>query len=182
MRGDKEKNILFMINIIQTKLLKMNQLIHIIFVIFGLWTKYICSAEDLYMQIIAPERGAITKTLENEIRGAVRQVNERRTRDKNNRIVINPMARAGIKLYGDIQFVDTGNPTPQELLDIFCDKIFANNASVISVISYDELTSQSNDYVINIAKHLGYPVISWDPLYPGALEVHILQHTSLLLI
>ena len=129
----------------------MDQLIHIIFVSFGFWTAYRCAAEDLYMQIIAPERGAITKSLENEIRDGLRKVNERRTRDKNNRIVINPMTRAGIRLGGDIQFVDTSNPTPQELLDIFCDKIFANNASVISVISYDELTSQSNDYIINIA-------------------------------
>ena len=149
----------------------MDQLLHIIFVLFGLWTAYRCAAEDLYMQIIAPERGSITKSLENELRGAVRKANERRARGRNNRIVINPMTRAGIRLGGDIQFVDSSNPTPQELLDIFCDKIFANNASVISVISYDELTSQFNDYVINIAEHLGYPVISWDPLYPGALEV-----------
>ena len=155
------------------ELLKMNRLIHIIFAIFGFWMAYMCAAEDLYMQIIAPERGGIARSLESEVRGVVRKVNERRTRDKNNRIVINPMARAGIRLGGDIQFVYTSNPTPQELLDVFCDKIFYNNASVISVISYDELTSQSNDYVINIAKHLGYPVISWDPLFPGALEVCI---------
>lgn len=121
------------------------------------------------MQIIAPERSSMATQLETEVRRAISQANSRT-------IPRNPLTLAGLRLYGDIQFVDSSNPTPQELLNIFCDKIFANNASVISAISYDELTSQSNDYVMNIARKLGYPVISWDPLYPGALEVSICMH------
>ena len=140
----------------------------IVFLLIEVLMLYRCLADDLYMQIIAPERDAISTALNSAVKRATFEANRRTSRPRN------PLTMAGLRLNGDIEFVDSANPTPQELLDLFCDKIFTNNASLITSISYDELTSQSNSYVMNIARHLGYPVISWNPLYEGALEVRII--------
>ena len=135
------------------------------FLFIGFTRIYRCLSEDLYMQIIAPARSTTSTGLTTAVRTALSEANRRSFRPRN------PLTYARLTLQADVHFINAENPTPNELLDLFCDKIFANNASLITMISYSELTSQSNDYVLNLAKYLRYPVISWDPLYPGGLEV-----------
>ena len=143
---------------------------YISIIFLGLLQIYRNLAEDLYMQIIAPERSSTATRLSTAVRTSVIAANRRSYRPRN------PLTFARLTLRADLQFINSENPTPDELLELFCDKVFDNNASVITMISYSELTSQANDYVLNLAKYLGYPVLSWDPLYPGGIEVCTLPY------
>ena len=65
----------------------------------------------------------------------------------------------------------TQTQTPTEILNLFCTEIFVKQVNTMLVFNYGTGVESSNDYIQKLAEHLGYPVISWDPQYPGALEV-----------
>mgnify|MGYP000007602886 FL=1 len=70
-----------------------------------------------------------------------------------------------------LNFTDT--QTPDEILGIFCKEIFTKSVNTIVNLNYGVGTTSSNNYIMQLASHLGYPVISWDPHYPGALQVRL---------
>ena len=119
---------------------------------------HVSLAAGLYMQIVAPYRQ--TK-LDSAISNGLRDANGWRS----------PIRRAGYSMEADVKLIDNVAPTPEEIYTLFCDDVFYNNASVIMVLNYDSGTSQATEYITKSAVRLGYPVISWDPFYPGALEV-----------
>ena len=65
----------------------------------------------------------------------------------------------------------THSETPAEILTLFCSEVFARHVNTIMSLNYGSGTVASNDYIMQLADNLGYPVISWDPHYPGALQV-----------
>ena len=77
-----------------------------------------------------------------------------------------------LDIFPDITFTSDEKPTPDEILNLFCDTIFAMNVSVLMNINIQESTAFS-DYILSLAQRLGYPVISWNPLYRGTMEVSI---------
>ena len=66
----------------------------------------------------------------------------------------------------------TQSETPTEILTLYCTEIFARHVNTILSINYGSGTVAANDYIMQLADTLGYPVISWDPQYPGALQVN----------
>ena len=67
----------------------------------------------------------------------------------------------------------THSETPTEILTLFCSEVFARHVNTIVSLNHGSGTVASNDYIMQLAANLGYPVISWDPHYPGALQVRI---------
>ena len=122
-----------------------NSLLLITVILLSFWTMTLAR---YHMTIIAPERGST----ENDLRQAMASAS--------NRFVSS-----------SISFIDKNNPTPNQTIEVFCDEVFKNNASVIFSINYEQETSRASDFIVDIASRLGYPVISWDPFYQGALEV-----------
>lgn len=70
-----------------------------------------------------------------------------------------------------LNFTDT--QAPAEILGIFCKEIFTKSVNIIVNLNYGIDTTSSNNYIMQLASFLGYPVISWDPHYPGALQVKL---------
>lgn len=68
----------------------------------------------------------------------------------------------------------TQTESPSEILSLFCSQIFQKPVNTILSLNYGSGSASSNSYILQLANHLGYPVISWDPHYPGALQVCIL--------
>ena len=68
-----------------------------------------------------------------------------------------------------LNFTETASPS--EILSLFCTGIFTKNVNTITLIKYAMASTSSYNYIMQLAQHLGYPVISWDPNYPGALQV-----------
>lgn len=73
----------------------------------------------------------------------------------------------------DYHFEMMKNYSPREILDIFCLKIFPKHTNTILYLKSNngKIIQSSRDVIMDIAKSVGYPVISWDPEFPGALEV-----------
>ena len=68
----------------------------------------------------------------------------------------------------------TQSETPAEILTLFCSEVFVRHVNAILSFNYGSGSVSANDYIMQLAETLGYPVISWDPQYPGALQVSIL--------
>lgn len=79
-----------------------------------------------------------------------------------------------------LNFTDT--QTPEEILRIFCKEIFAKPVNTIVNLNYGTDTTSSYNYIMQLADHLGYPVISWDPNYPGALQVRAYSYYNTVLV
>ena len=63
---------------------------------------------------------------------------------------------------------------PRKVLDLFCDSIFPEKMNTILYLKLNPKTRiPTEDYIVEIATMLGYPVISWDPEFPGALQVRL---------
>lgn len=65
----------------------------------------------------------------------------------------------------------TQSETPAEILTLFCSEIFSRHVNTIVSFNYGSGSVAANDYILQLADNLGYPVISWDPQFPGALQV-----------
>jgi hypothetical protein len=65
----------------------------------------------------------------------------------------------------------TKTESPSEILSLFCNEVFTKPVNTILSLNHGAGTEASNNYILKLADHLGYPVISWDPHYPGALQV-----------
>jgi len=63
--------------------------------------------------------------------------------------------------------------TPKEILNVFCDRLFPSHVNTILYIKSKQgsLGESSRDFILDITKYIGFPVISWDPDFPGALQV-----------
>lgn len=61
--------------------------------------------------------------------------------------------------------------SPSEVLSLFCNQIFNRNVNTIVALNHGPVRASTNSYILQLADTLGYPVISWDPHYPGALQV-----------
>lgn len=118
-------------------------------------------AVELHMQIVAPERDTQigTNSAINRGKSIANRDLSRRARDE------------GIYLETSIFYMDKLNPSPGSLTELFCNETFVKNSSVLMSINYNKYTSVATEYIINVALEMGYPVISWDPFYTGALEV-----------
>jgi len=103
------------------------------------------------LQIVAPDRQATVKDLGTAMRKAEQEVRYR--------------------VSADIFYISNQNPNPEEVVTFFCDALFENNASVILSLNYETYTSRATNYIVDMASKLGYPVISWDPVYEGSLSV-----------
>ncbi|XP_045213754.2 glutamate receptor ionotropic, NMDA 2B-like [Mercenaria mercenaria] len=64
----------------------------------------------------------------------------------------------------------TQSESPAEILSLYCNQIFKKPVNTILSLNHGSGTESSNNYILQLADHLGYPVISWDPHYPGALQ------------
>lgn len=63
--------------------------------------------------------------------------------------------------------------SPDEILQIFNKTIMEEKVNTAIYIQYkeDDKALASADYTISLLEELGVPVLSWDPKYPGSLEV-----------
>lgn len=64
--------------------------------------------------------------------------------------------------------------TPREILDAFCKGVLAKRAVTILNINNPlgmKRRTSSNQYILEIANHLGIPVISWDTEFTGTSQV-----------
>ncbi|KAL4240266.1 Glutamate receptor ionotropic [Mactra antiquata] len=67
------------------------------------------------------------------------------------------------------KFIETQSPS--EILSTFCNEIFQRHVNTLLCLNHGFGTEASNNYILQLAENVGYPVISWDPHYPGALQV-----------
>ena len=67
----------------------------------------------------------------------------------------------------------TQSETPAEILTLYCSEVFVRHVNAILSFNYGSGSVAANDYIMQLADNLGYPVISWDPQYPGALQVRM---------
>lgn len=114
-------------------------------------TVFIPGRCEYKLQIVAPERLSTKRDLETAMGKA--------ERDSRYQISTN------------IFYISNQYPSPQEVVDFFCDALFSNNASVVLSLNYETVTSKASNYMADMASNLGYPVISWDPVYTGSLSV-----------
>lgn len=65
--------------------------------------------------------------------------------------------------------------SPDEILQIFNKTIMEEQVNTAIYIQYkeDDKAMASADYTISLLEELGIPVLSWDPNYPGSLEVRL---------
>ena len=73
----------------------------------------------------------------------------------------------------------TQSETPAEILTLFCSEVFVRHVNAILSFNYGSGSAAANDYIMQLADNLGYPVISWDPQYPGALQVNMPLQTGI---
>lgn len=73
----------------------------------------------------------------------------------------------------DISILRVDTNSPKEIMNMFCDQILPNQVNTLLHLDLktDRTSSISTNYIMNVAEQLGYPLISWDPDYAGALEV-----------
>lgn len=135
--------------------------------IFFLWI-FISNGSALKysIQIVAPERSSTETNLRSAIYRASSVVNGGR---------VNAIRSSGHSVEADIVYIDNEYPMPAQFTKLFCEGVFLHNASIVMVINYNQLTSKATEYIVSVSQFLGLPVISWDPFFPGALEVrHLL--------
>ncbi|XP_052800896.1 glutamate receptor ionotropic, NMDA 2B-like [Mya arenaria] len=115
-----------------------------------LFTLFFTARCQEHITIVAPERQTVANDIQSAIEGG-----ERATM---------------YSVTASVFYIDKNNPTPNQTIEVFCDNVFKQNSSVILSINYETETSRATEYITNIASRLGYPVISWDPFFQGALE------------
>jgi len=121
--------------------------------------------QDVVLQIVIPYQHSAANKFQTTHANAKQTIKHGREVEYNNmrrRFAINTW----------LNFTDS--ESPQEILNLFCKEIFTRPVNTILSLNYGTDTTSSNNYILKLAEHLGYPVISWDPAYPGALQV---RHT-----
>ncbi|KAJ8317865.1 hypothetical protein KUTeg_002956 [Tegillarca granosa] len=78
----------------------------------------------------------------------------------------------GLPGYPDISILRVDTNSPEEIMNMFCDKILPNQVNTLLHLDLksDRTSRISSNYIMNVAEQLGYPLFSWDPDYAGALE------------
>jgi hypothetical protein len=71
------------------------------------------------------------------------------------------------------RIIELDDSNPDEILGIFCDTVFEKNANALIHLSVTKKGKKSKDYILGLATSLGFPVLSFDPDYVGALEVTV---------
>ncbi|XP_060076117.1 glutamate receptor ionotropic, NMDA 2B-like [Ylistrum balloti] len=76
------------------------------------------------------------------------------------------------KFHIDFHFKMLPNYSPGEILDTFCESVFPKHTNALLYLKSNRgnIVKSSRDVIVDIAKSIGYPVISWDPEFPGALQ------------
>ena len=73
--------------------------------------------------------------------------------------------------------LDTGSSyrqsdySPDGILRMFNDSIVKNSINSVLVIQIQEVNTASTEYMMTMLEQLGLPVLSFNPFYPGSLEV-----------
>ncbi|XP_052268514.1 glutamate receptor ionotropic, NMDA 2B-like [Dreissena polymorpha] len=118
--------------------------------------------QDVVLQIVIPHQTSAVNKYENAHANAKQTIKHGRESDYNN-------LRKRFSINTWLNFTDSNSP--KEILNLFCKEIFAKHVNAILSLNYGTDTASSNNYIMKLAENLGYPVISWDPNYPGALEM-----------
>ncbi|KAH3869441.1 hypothetical protein DPMN_032608 [Dreissena polymorpha] len=118
--------------------------------------------QDVVLQIVIPHQTSAVNKYENAHANAKQTIKHGRESDYNN-------LRKRFSINTWLNFTDSNSP--KEILNLYCKEIFAKHVNAILSLNYGTDTASSNNYIMKLAENLGYPVISWDPNYPGALEV-----------
>lgn len=140
--------------------------VKLVIVLFMIWSQcYVVNTkQDVVLQIIMPFRSTIETKYQ-----ATHVVTKERI--KHGRQIEYRALRRQFSINSWLDFTKT--QSPEEILSLFCNKVFPKPVNTILSIYHGSGTTASNNYILQLADHLGYPVISWDPHYPGALQVRI---------
>ncbi|XP_056020166.1 glutamate receptor ionotropic, NMDA 2B-like isoform X2 [Ostrea edulis] len=68
------------------------------------------------------------------------------------------------------RIIELDDSNPDEILRIFCDTVFEKHTNALIHLSVTKKGQKSKDYILGLATSLGFPVLSFDPNYVGALE------------
>lgn len=120
------------------------------------------STQEVVMQIVLPYQSMAEKKYQ------IAHVDTKGT-IKHGREVIYNNLREHFAIDSWLNF--TKSESPNEILSLFCNQIFKKHVNTILTLNHGSGTEASNNYILQLADHLGYPVISWDPHFPGALQV-----------
>ena len=84
------------------------------------------------------------------------------------------LVKRGYELKAGYQVLN--NSSPSEILNFFCNDIFRNKVNTLVYIKANSGTKVeiTRDFIMDIAASVKLPVISWDPDYPGALQVRLI--------
>ena len=70
--------------------------------------------------------------------------------------------------------------SPTEILDTFCEEIFAKDISVIlymSNLDYEGEHTAAGQYMLQVANFLGVPVIAWNGDNSGFFQVKYIENS-----
>ena len=140
---------------------------NLILVTLLVWPDWKCltqsvAKQDVVMQIIVPYQSSAMSKYDKTHVYAKEQINRGREKNYSN-------LRDHFEINSWLYY--TEKETPTEILTLFCTEIFSKHVNTILSLNRGSGTESSNNYILQLAEYLGYPVISWDPNYPGALQV-----------
>ncbi|KAH3869433.1 hypothetical protein DPMN_032600, partial [Dreissena polymorpha] len=147
------------------RLIKVAAHLSLVLILFPYYTsvaQLLPTKQDVVLQIVMPHQTSAANKYETTHANAKQTIKHGRETAYNNlrrRFAINTW----------LNFTDSNSP--KEILNLFCKEIFAKHVNAILSLNYGTDTASSNNYIMKLAENLGYPVISWDPHYPGALEM-----------